>query len=289
VRVLVLGARGQVGSAVVRFATASGCEVIAKSHSELDVTDAQAVEAGISACRPDWVVNAAAYTAVDRAEEDCERAHALNATAVEYIAGGATRVGARLLHLSTDFVFDGKSSRPYRPSDCTNPLSVYGVSKRAGEECALRSDARAVVLRTSWVHAAHGKNFVMTMLRLMKDRHEVRVVSDQVGSPTFATGLARGICALLHAGVPPGILHWSDLGVASWYDFAVAIQEEALARGLLARPVPVHPLATREYPTPARRPAFSVLDTSDTRAMIQGPDVHWRENLRVMLDELRTT
>jgi len=283
----VLGAGGQVGRAVMRQAAVRGFDAIGRTHAELDITQAGSVQSAVADCGPDWVVNAAAYTAVDRAEQEPERAQALNATAVGHLAQAAARAGARLLHLSTDFVFDGAAAHPYRPSDAAHPLSVYGRSKRAGEEIALASDSRAVVLRTSWVYAAQGQNFVLTMLRLMRERPEVQVVSDQIGSPTFAGGLARAICELMQAAAAPGILHWSDLGVASWYDFAVAIQEEALVRALLSRAVPVRPIATPQYPTPARRPGFSVLDTSEARALVRTPGVHWRENLRVMLDELR--
>ncbi len=285
-KVLVLGAGGQVGRAVTA-ACAGSHELVTCTHAELDITSAAAVERCLESCAPQWVVNAAAYTAVDRAESEPERARELNGAAVGRIARAAASVGARLVHLSTDFVFDGTSSRPYQPGDATRPVSVYGASKRAGEEQALASGARALVLRTAWVYAAQGQNFVRTMLRLMREKPEVRVVSDQVGTPTFAGGLGRVIADLIEADAPAGIWHWTDLGVASWYDFAVAIQEEALARGLLDKPVPVHPISTAEYPTPARRPAFSVLDTAATRARVATPAVHWRQHLRIMLDELR--
>jgi dTDP-4-dehydrorhamnose reductase len=285
-KVLVLGAGGQVGRAVVAACTGPH-ELVTRTHAELDITSATAVEHCIASCAPEWVVNAAAYTAVDRAESEPERAHALNGTAVGSIARAAASVGARLVHLSTDFVFDGTSSRPYQPGDAPHPLSVYGASKRAGEERALECGARAIVLRTAWVYATVGQNFVHTMLRLMRERPHVRVVSDQVGTPTFAGGLGRVIADLIEADAPAGIWHWTDLGVASWYDFAVAIQEEALARGLLTRAVPVHPISTAEYPVAARRPAFSVLDTAATRARVGTQGVHWRNNLRIMLDELR--
>ncbi len=285
-KVLLLGAGGQVGRAVVA-ARKQAHELLTRTHAELDISSAGAVERCIESCAPAWVVNAAAYTAVDQAESEPERAYALNGAAVGTLARAAAAVGARLLHLSTDFVFDGKSSRPYLPGDATHPLSVYGASKRAGEERALESGARAIVLRTAWVYAAVGRNFVSTMLRLMSEKPEVRVVSDQVGTPTYAGGLGRIIWDLIEADVPAGILHWTDLGVASWYDFAVAIQEEALARRLLQRAVPVQPITTVEYQTAARRPAYSVLDTRATRACLAAPARHWRENLRVMLDELR--
>lgn len=282
----MLGAGGQVGRAVVR--TVGGQhEVIARARAELDIGDAAAVGQALATAKPDWVVNAAAYTAVDLAEDEPARAAAINDTAVGILADAAAAAHSRLLHLSTDFVFDGSVNRAYLPGDVPHPLSVYGATKLAGERRARESGAAAIVLRTAWVYAAAGKNFVLTMLKLMRERDQVRVVSDQIGAPTWATGLAGAIRDLLEAQAPPGTYHWTDLGVASWYDFAVAIQDEALARGLLSRAVPIVPIATREYPTRATRPAFSVLDTQATRAALATPALHWRHNLRMMLDELR--
>jgi dTDP-4-dehydrorhamnose reductase len=284
-RILVLGAGGQVGRAVVEVARGAH-EVAERTRAELDIMDAAAVRSTVAEVRPDWIVNSAAYTAVDLAEDEPARASAINGEAVGVIAHEAARVGARLLHLSTDFVFDGTKGSAYQPQDATKPLSVYGTTKAAGEAKALEGAAQAIVLRTAWVYASGGKNFVLTMLRLMRERKEVRVVSDQIGAPTWATGIARAIRDLLEARVPAGIYHWTDLGVASWYDFAVAIQDEALDRGLLARAAAIVPISTSEFPTRARRPAFSVLDTRATRAIVGAPAVHWRHNLRMMLDEL---
>jgi dTDP-4-dehydrorhamnose reductase len=286
-RVLVLGAGGQVGRAVAQ-SPGAGHQVIAKTRSEVDIADASAVGRVLAETTPDWLVNAGAYTAVDLAEDEPQAAAAVNDTAVGIIAREAARSGCRVLHLSTDFVFDGASSRAYRPGDAPRPLSVYGDTKLAGERRLLDGDGGGIVLRTAWVYASAGRNFVLTMLRLMKEREQIRVVSDQVGSPTWAGGLGAIIWGLIDAGAPAGIYHWTDLGVASWYDFAVAIQEEALARGLLRRPSEVIPIATADYPTRARRPQFSVLDTSATRALSAAPAAHWRVNLRKMLDELRT-
>ena len=285
-RILLLGAAGQVGRAVVR--TAGGRhEVMVKARTELDIADAAAVGRAMAAAKPDWIVNAAAYTAVDLAEDEPARAAATNDAAVGVLADAAAHANSRLLHLSTDFVFDGSSNRAYLPNDVPHPLSVYGATKLAGERRALESGAAAIVLRTAWVYAAAGKNFVLTMLKLMREREEVRVVSDQIGAPTWAMGLGEVIRDLLESEAPAGIYHWTDLGVASWYDFAVAIQDEALARGLLPRAVPIVPIATKEYPTRATRPAFSVLDTKATRGAVATPALHWRHNLRMMLDELR--
>ncbi len=285
-KVLVVGAAGQVGRAIAHAAPAAA-ELILRTRADLDIGDAAAVAATLLRTPVDWILNAAAYTAVDRAETDAAAAYAINGTAVGALARAAAASGARLLHLSTDFVFDGKANRAYLPSDPVNPLSVYGLSKLAGEREVAGSPG-GIVLRTAWVYDSSGKNFALTMLRLMRERPEVRVVCDQIGTPTWATGIARAIWGLVDAAAPAGTYHWTDLGVASWYDFSVAIQDEALARGLLTRAVPVVPISTSAYPTPAARPAFSVLNTDSTRALVRAPALHWRHHLRNMLDELRT-
>jgi dTDP-4-dehydrorhamnose reductase len=287
-RVLVLGGGGQVGRAVAQSAPARH-QVIVKTRADLDITDESAVHRVVADAGADWIVNGAAYTAVDLAEDQPALATSVNDTAVGVLARAAARADARLLHLSTDFVFDGESNRAYLPGDATGPWGVYGASKLAGESRVLQDGAGGIVLRTAWVYAASGKNFVLTMLRLMHEREQVKVVADQIGAPTWAGGLALAIWGLMDADAPGGVYHWTDLGVASWYDFAVAIQDEALERGLLSRAASIVPITTAEYPTRARRPAFSVLDTSATRALIAAPAVHWRHNLRVMLNELRTS
>jgi dTDP-4-dehydrorhamnose reductase len=285
-RVLILGGAGQLGQALARTAP-SRYEAIVKTRSQLDIADASAVSAAAE-LKADWIVNAAAYTAVDLAEEQPAQATAVNDTAVGLVAQAAARGGGRLLHVSTDFVFDGAANRAYLPGDAPRPLSVYGASKLAGELKAMRGGCAAIVLRSSWVYAATGRNFVLTMLKLMREREQVRVVGDQIGSPTWAMGLAHAVWGLIDGQAPAGIYHWSDLGVASWYDFAVAIRDEALERGLLERAASIVPIATAQYPTRARRPAFSVLDTSATRALAATRALHWRHALRMMLDELRT-
>jgi dTDP-4-dehydrorhamnose reductase len=283
-KVLVLGG-GQVATAVIETA-AQHYEIIAYPRAKLDIADGGAVAEALAAIKPNWIINAAAYTAVDRAEDEPSLAQAVNDSAVASLAQGAMRHGGRLLHISTDFVFDGKSNRAYRPDDATNPLNVYGSTKLAGERHVLAS-ATGIVLRTSWVYASSGKNFVLTMLRLMREKEQVSVVCDQIGTPTWAGGIAAAIWAIVESGAAAGLYHWTDLGVASWYDFAIAIQDEALARGLLTRAVPIIPIPTASYPTRARRPAFSVLDTAATRENLAVPARHWRHNLRIMLDELR--
>lgn len=285
-RVLVLGGGGQVARAIM--ATVPSQHVaIAKSRGEVDIADRSAVAATLAQGSIDWIVNGAAYTAVDLAEEQVESATLINDTAAGILASAAAKAGCRMVHLSTDFVFDGKSGRAYLPTDATNPISVYGRTKLGGERHVL-AGSNGIVLRTSWVYASEGRNFVLTMLRLMREREKLSVVADQIGTPTWATGIARAIWGLIDVNAPGGLYHWTDLGVASWYDFALAIQEEALARGLLARAVPITPIATVDYPTKAARPRFSVLDTRAMRALVPVPAQHWRQNLRHMLDELRT-
>jgi dTDP-4-dehydrorhamnose reductase len=285
VKVLLTGAGGQVGRAFRAVAPASA-DVTALAHADLDITDAEQVRRAVAAHTPQWIVNAAAYTAVDAAEQAREAAQALNATAVGYLAQAARGTRARLVQLSTDFVFDGRASNPYEPDALTAPIGAYGATKLAGERLALADGAPSIVIRTSWVYAAYGQNFVRTMLRLMAAKPELRVVCDQIGSPTWATSLARVVWQLLEIDAAAGIYHWCDAGVASWYDFAVAIQEEALQRGVLTRAIPVLPIRSVQYPTPARRPAYSVLDTAQTRALTGAAAVHWRTQLRNMLDEL---
>src|SRR5882757_962233 len=281
---LVLGG-GQIARAVGAAAPAQH-DVVTRTHRELDIVDEKALARAFGEVKADWIVNAAAHTAVDLAEDEVAKATAVNDTAVALIDRAAACEGSRLLHLSTDFVFDGESTRAYLPADQTNPLSVYGSSKLGGERHVLAGGA-GIVLRTSWVYAASGKNFVLTMLRLMREKDQINVVSDQIGAPTWAASAAAAIWGLIDVEATPGIYHWTDLGVASWYDFAVAIQDEALARGLLSRAIPIMPIHSGEYPTRAQRPAFSVLDSALTRALIQAPARHWRHNLRMMLDELR--
>jgi dTDP-4-dehydrorhamnose reductase len=286
VRVLVLGGGGQVARAIIATAP-SRHMVIARSRSEVDISDPAAVAAALAHQSIDWIVNGAAYTAVDLAEEQIDSATLANDTAVGVLAAASARAGCRLVHLSTDFVFDGRCGRAYLPTDPTNPLSVYGRTKLGGERRVLGAGS-GIVLRTSWVYASAGRNFVLTMLRLMREKDRLSVVADQIGTPTWASGIARAIWGLIDVNAPGGLYHWTDLGVASWYDFALAIQEEALPRGLLQRAVPITPIATVDYPTKAVRPRFSVLDTRATRALLAVPAQHWRQNLRHMLDELRT-
>ena len=281
-RALVLGAAGQLGKACMDCAP----EMVAAegfSRATCDVTDDLALRRVMEEVDPHVVINAAAYTAVDAAEDDPESAAAVNANAPAMLGALCAQRGLRLVHISTDFVFDGRAPRPYAPGANPSPLGVYGASKRRGEQAVLASGASHAVVRTSWVYGPGGRNFVLTMLRLMREQGRVRVVNDQIGSPTSARGLAE-ICWLLALnGDAGGVFHWSDAGAISWYDFACGIHDEALAMGLLSAPATIEPISTEAFPTRAQRPAYSVLDCSDTCSTLNVAQQPWRDALRDML------
>lgn len=283
VKVLVTGAGGQLGRAL-RARAPAGVTVTGLTSAELDIADAAAVALRLTAERPALVLNAAAYTAVDRAEGEPERAAAVNDHGVRNLVAAAEAVGARVAHVSTDFVFDGEAGGGYATDAPTAPLGVYGTTKRAGEAHLRVQD---LCVRTAWVYAAQGQNFVRTMLRLMAEREEIGVVADQIGSPTSADDLADALWGLAVGG-ERGVYHFTNSGVASWYDFAIAIRDEGVAAGLLAESAArVRPIATTDYPTPARRPAFSVLDTRATTVALGAPARHWRYALRDTLEQIQ--
>jgi dTDP-4-dehydrorhamnose reductase len=282
VKALIVGAGGQLGRALSATAPA-GAVISSYGADRLDITDSREVAATVAAARPSLIFNAAAYTAVDQAESESDAAYAVNTVAVGNLADAARRAGAKLVHVSTDFVFDGRSGTPYAPDAPTAPLSVYGRTKLDGERLA---GDDALIVRTAWIYGVEGRNFVHTMVRMMREKAQVRVVADQIGSPTWVPGLARALWAMA-ARDARGIYHYTDSGVASWYDFAVAIQEEALAIGLLDRTVPIIPITTADFPTPARRPPYSVLDKTRTWALLGEAAPHWRAQLRVMLNEVK--
>lgn len=279
-RVLVTGAGGQLGGALQRMAP-SWASVSGISRDDCDLRDTTALRARLTVEAPDLIINAAAYTAVDLAESDEALARAINADAVAAMVEAMAGTGGKVVHVSTDYVFDGTSPVPYAPDAQRNPQGAYGRTKARGEDTLRTED---LLVRTAWVYEAGGANFVRTMIRLMKEREELGIVADQIGSPTWATGLARTIWGLVDRKAD-GTFHHSDAGVASWYDFAVAIAEEACALGLLARIPVIRPITTADYPTPAKRPAFSLLDCGTTRAALGAEAVHWRTNLRLMLKE----
>lgn len=282
---LITGAGGQLGQALMATLPA-GVRAVALDRNALDIADDVALERRLQEVQPTVLINAAAYTAVDEAESQPQQATRVNSTAVGVIAARCSEQRIRLVHVSTDFVFDGSASRPYRPDDPPNPLNVYGASKLAGERLiAARPLLDWRIVRTAWLYHRMGRNFVATMLRLFRERSRVRVVADQVGTPTSATSLAQCLWQVAGQEGPSQVLHFTDAGVASWYDFAVAIHEEARALGLVDRAVTLEPIATEEYPTPARRPAYSVLDKRATIACYGLSSVHWRESLRSVLRE----
>lgn len=288
-RVLITGASGQLGWELQHTAPAA-YEITACDRQMLDITDLSSVSSVVEQQHPDVIINCAAYTSVDRAEQESEVAYAVNATGTSNIAQIAKQQRIKLVHISTDFVFDGRQSTPYSPEDIPNPQSIYGQSKLEGERAVLEvSQGDAMVIRTSWVYSSHGNNFVKTMLKLMQERDELNIVSDQVGTPSWGRNIATCVWKMVAKSNPKGIYHWSDAGVASWYDFAVAIQDEALRIGLLNKQIPVAPIITTEYPLPAKRPAFSVLDKSNTWQLLGEKSPHWRHSLIQMLQELKTT
>lgn len=279
-RVLITGAGGQLGGALQRTAPAH-VDLNAIDVEDVDFTEDAMLRARLVVEAPDVLINAAAYTAVDQAEEDEETAREINADAVAIMAEEMASQGGKLVHVSTDFVFDGTSDRPYRPDDPRAPLSAYGRTKAAGEDHLRAED---LLVRTAWVYEAGGANFVRTMIRLMNERDELGIVADQIGSPTWATGLARTIWGLVDKGAS-GTFHHSDDGQISWHEFALAIAEEAHELGLVKAIPAIRPITTQDYPTPARRPVFSALDCSATRDLLGDEAIHWRTHLRAMLRE----
>jgi len=284
VKALITGSGGQLGLELVE-ATPSAVEIVALDHNDLDIADEKAVRRSVAEHGPDVILNAAAYTAVDNAEQDREAAWSINGDGVGNLARQAAEVGARLIHVSTDFVFDGTATDPYRPEAETDPLSEYGTSKSEGESQALESAGTSVV-RASRVFSNRGGNFVTAMLRLMRERDEITVVDDQVGSPTWAQGLAEVLWLFAERPDLTGIWHWSDGGSCTFYEWARTIQQQAVDRGLLERIVPIRAVSTSEYSTPAARPAFSVLDSSATCTALAIQQVPWEDTLGTMLDQM---
>jgi dTDP-4-dehydrorhamnose reductase len=291
-KLLLLGGNGQVGRELRRSLLPLGELVVAtRDGSDADVVadfdTPESLVALIARIAPDVVVNAAAYTAVDKAETDADAAFRINADAVAAIARQCASAGTLLVHYSTDYVFDGSANQPYREDHATAPLGVYGESKLAGEQAIRASGARHAILRTAWVYASHGKNFLLTMLRLAGEREELRVVADQVGAPTPAAWIADATAVLIQQGVDAsGTWHLTAGGETSWHGFAEAIIDDAHVRGLIGRKPRVIGIPTSDYPTPARRPAYSVLDTARLQRDFGTQPPAWREGLRRTLDEL---
>ncbi len=290
-KVLVTGANGQLGYALQKtsreLSVAYRLELVALTRADLDLAQPETISGVLNRVQPDIIINAAAYTAVDKAESEPTLAQTINADAVREMAIWCQRENKTLIQVSTDFVFDGKKSSPYTPDDETAPLGVYGKTKQQGELFALAECENCYVVRTGWVYGEHGANFVKTILRLAKERDSLGIVADQVGTPTYVMHLAHMLWQLVRQKPSQKIWHFSDAGVASWYDFAMAIVEEAHANGLLTQQPVIKPITTADYPTPAHRPGFSVLNKTDTWCNLNIAPVHWRAALIQMLSVLK--
>ncbi|HBK96732.1 MAG TPA: dTDP-4-dehydrorhamnose reductase [Microcoleaceae bacterium UBA10368] len=284
-KILLAGSGGQLAQELQPILLSSG-EVIAVDRTSLDLSKAESIRQAMAEIQPDLVVNAGAYTAVDKAEIEPELAQAVNGIAPGILAEECEKLGSTLIHISTDYVFDGSQGSPYLETDSTNPLGTYGKSKLMGEEAIRKAGNRHIIIRTAWVYGNGGKgNFVKTMLRLGKEREEIRVVADQVGSPTWTGDLAAAISHIIPHVQPEnfGTYQYTNSGVCSWYDFAIAIFEEAEKIGFPLKVQRVVPITTSEYPTPAKRPAFSVLSSVKISALLGTHPPHWRQGLRQML------
>jgi len=283
--VLITGADGQLGYELQRTVLA-GYECIATDKDDLDITNADAVNTFVSKLKPDIIVNSAAYTAVDKAEEETELATAINTTGAANLAQVCKDNDIQFMQISTDFVFDGKGHTPYLVDAPAEPEGMYGKTKQAGDVLVkkiLGDDA--FIIRTSWLYSANGNNFVKTMLRFMKEREELGIIADQIGTPTWANSLAQAVWQAIDKNIT-GIHHWSDAGVASWYDFAYAIMEEGVELGLLDKTISINAITTADYPTPASRPCYSVMDKTTTWQALELKSEHWRVALRKMMKEL---
>jgi dTDP-4-dehydrorhamnose reductase len=285
-KVIITGKGGQLAWELEQLAP-EGVEVISVGRKELDISNESQVLEFITNFKPDVVINAAAYTAVDKAEEDVDAAYAVNELGTKYLATACKGVNAKLLHVSTDFVYDGSNSTPYHTNATPNPINVYGASKLAGDILLQEiMPTASVIVRTAWVYSVNGNNFVKSMLRLMQEKPQLGIICDQVGTPTWANGLAKWLWAVAAKPKVFGIYHWTDAGVASWYDFAIAIQELGIEKGLLKEVIPILPIPTSAYPTPAKRPAFSVIDKSSAEVVSGLNTIHWRKQLSAMMDDL---
>ncbi len=286
-RVLVSGATGQLGHEVARDFRLQGHEVYAPSRRRMNLENPEEAAAAVRSYAPDWVINCAAYTQVDKAESEPDRAFTINRDSPAALAAAVADQGGRLLQVSTDFIFDGTKTTPYTEQDRANPLGVYGQSKLAGELAVLDALPGATVLRTAWVYGAYGNNFVKTMLRLAATGKPLRVVNDQTGSPTWTTDISAAILALVGKD-KSGVFNYTNAGETSWHGFATAILDEASVLGFDIKTDVVEPIPTSGYPTPARRPAYSVLDTAKIKKSLDLYIPPWRDSLVNMLKELRT-
>jgi dTDP-4-dehydrorhamnose reductase len=277
--ILVTGATGQLGQELQQLATRySQWRFFFFSKEDLNICDPGSITKSFSKIKPHYCINCAAYTAVDKAETEVERAYLINATAVKLLAAACDNFNTRFIHVSTDYVFDGNSSIPYKEEDETNPINVYGASKRKGEIEALESNLQSIIIRTSWVYSSYGNNFVKTMLKLFQTRSEINVVADQFGSPTYSADLAEAICnIILKDAHSPGIYHFSNEGKISWYQFASEIKKITGSHCI------INPINSVDYPTTAKRPMYSVLDKQKIEEVYGIKLKPWQESLKTML------
>ncbi len=273
--ILVTGSNGQLGKELQQLASSyPAYRFVFASREDLKLHHFGLVENFFVGLNPQYCINCAAYTAVDRAESEQDMAMLVNGEAVGNLAAICKKFNTKLIHISTDYVFDGESETPYQPDDATGPVSMYGISKLKGEELCMRENADAIIIRTAWVYSEFGNNFVKTMMRLMNERPEIKVVNDQIGAPTYAADLAKACLDIIASNKwQSGMYHYSNSGKISWYDFAVAIKE------MIGSDCIVHPIPTTDYPTPAKRPKFSLLDTSKIKEVFNVNVPEWKESL----------
>lgn len=283
--ILILGSSGQLGCALQRTAP-EGMPIVAHDLAETDIRNQAAIAATMSAVRPRVIINCAAFTNVDAAEAQPDDAHTANALAPGLLAEAAVEARCRLIHLSTDYVFDGCAHTPYRPDAPCAPLSVYGETKLEGERRVLSVAPESTIVRTAWVHSGGGANFVRTTVRVLTSGRSMRVVDDQIGTPTRAFSLAKAIWSIVDRPELRGILHFTDSGAASWFDVAVTVLEALRDMGRLPAGADVIPIPTSEYPTPARRPAYSVLDKHGSWRAIEFTPAHWRDGVLASTSEI---
>lgn len=282
IKIIVTGSNGQLGSELKELASQySQIDFLFFDRNELSIADKAALQTVFELHQPNYFINCAAYTAVDKAEEEKQLASEINGTAVGEIARLCEQHNCKLVHISTDYVFNGLANTPLKESNEVNPVNAYGESKLLGEQLALKNDPNAIIIRTSWVYSSYGKNFVKTMMRLMKEKESIGVVNDQIGSPTYAADLAKAILLIITSDKwAPGIYNYSNEGVISWFDFAVEIKK------LINASCTVNPITTAQFPTPAKRPAYSVLDKTRIRHTFNISLKDWKESLQECIHKL---
>ena len=287
-KIIVIGKSGQLAWELSQLSPCEN-EIVCLGRSDIDLTETTTIIEVFKQHKAEGVINASAYTAVDKAETDVDNAYQLNAKAVGSLASACKNLSVPFVHISTDFVFHGDKGAPYLPDDEINPLGIYGASKAEGEKLVINLyPENSAIIRTSWVYSTHGNNFVKTMLNLMNTKPELGIISDQIGSPTYAKGLAK-TCVSVLTNKLTGIHHYTDSGVASWFDFAIAIQSIGYDVGLLDKKIPIKPILTSQYPTPAKRPYYSVLDKGSLEDALPETSLsHWQAELKNMLTQLKT-